>query len=243
MPGDAANPPKVFISYSHDSPEHADRVLELADRLRADGLDCMLDQYADSPPEGWPRWTDQQLREANFVLVICTPTYNRRAMGTEEPGKGLGVRWESSLTNQYLYNAEAANERFIPVLLERASFADIPTPLQGTNHYRLPADYERLYRRLTDQPLTPKPPIGPLRALSPRPRRQDFFAIPASTPQESPMQLLENVPYERNPFFTGREDQLDQLQEASTREVTTSRRWLPRRCSDLPCGGQAAKYS
>ncbi len=37
-------PPTVFISYSHDSQEHADRVLELSDRLRADGIDCILRQ-------------------------------------------------------------------------------------------------------------------------------------------------------------------------------------------------------
>ncbi len=29
--------PRVFISYSHDSPVHADRVLALADELRAEG--------------------------------------------------------------------------------------------------------------------------------------------------------------------------------------------------------------
>jgi SEFIR domain len=53
----ASEPPKVFISYSHDSPEHEKRVLELAERLRADGVDAQLDQYvAGAPYEGWPRW-------------------------------------------------------------------------------------------------------------------------------------------------------------------------------------------
>jgi len=45
----------VFISYSHDSREHMDRVLELSNRLRADGIDCHIDQYEMSLPEGWPR--------------------------------------------------------------------------------------------------------------------------------------------------------------------------------------------
>ena len=44
--------PTVFISYSHDSKEHATRVLALADRLIEDGLDCILDQYEGDPPEG-----------------------------------------------------------------------------------------------------------------------------------------------------------------------------------------------
>jgi len=36
---------KVFISYSHDSEEHRQRVLEFSDQLRDDGVDCWLDQY------------------------------------------------------------------------------------------------------------------------------------------------------------------------------------------------------
>jgi hypothetical protein len=59
MAGLDTHPPKVLISYSHDSPEHADRVRELSDRLRADGIDCILDQYEVSPPEGWPLWMDK----------------------------------------------------------------------------------------------------------------------------------------------------------------------------------------
>jgi hypothetical protein len=45
MSNQIANPPKVFISYSWDSPEHMDRVLKLSDRLRDEGIDCQIDQY------------------------------------------------------------------------------------------------------------------------------------------------------------------------------------------------------
>ena len=53
--------PKVFISYTHDSRDHIDSVLNLADRLRAEGTDCHLDQYETSPPEGWARWTVRRI--------------------------------------------------------------------------------------------------------------------------------------------------------------------------------------
>jgi hypothetical protein len=36
--------PRVFIGYSHDSEAHRDRVLDLADRLRADHVDAWIDQ-------------------------------------------------------------------------------------------------------------------------------------------------------------------------------------------------------
>src|ERR1700740_3265477 len=76
----ASEPPKVFISYSHDSPEHARRVLGLAERLRKDGVNAQLDQYvAGTPPEGWPRWMLDRLDWAEFVLVVCTETYYRRS--------------------------------------------------------------------------------------------------------------------------------------------------------------------
>lgn len=128
--------PKVFISYSHDLHEHEDRVLALSDRLCGDGIDCILDQYEDSPPEGFPRWMDRQIRSADFVLMICTPTYYSRVMGEEVPGKGLGVQWESALIYQYIYNSGASNMRFIPILFEGSSTSNIPTPWQAVKYYR-----------------------------------------------------------------------------------------------------------
>jgi hypothetical protein len=81
--------PKVFISYSHDSPKHAYRVLALTERFRKEDLDAQLDQYvAGTPPEGWPRWMLNRLDEADFILSVCTETYYRRFRGHEEPGQG-----------------------------------------------------------------------------------------------------------------------------------------------------------
>src|SRR5947207_11753732 len=94
--------PKVFISYSHDSLDHSDRVRELSDRLRTDGVDCILDQYEVSPPEGWPLWMDKHIGDADFVLMICTETYYRRLMGEEAPGIGLGVSWEVNSIYQHI---------------------------------------------------------------------------------------------------------------------------------------------
>jgi tetratricopeptide (TPR) repeat protein len=221
MTNNEARPPTVFISYSHDSQEHADRVLALSDHLRADGIDCILDQYEDSPPEGFPRWMDRQIRDADYVIMICTPTYYRRVMGEEEPGTGHGVAWESTQIYQYIYNAGTLNTRFIPVLLEGAHESAIPTPWQGVKQYRPKTKdgYEDLYRRLTGQPLTPKPALGTLRKMQPRARTQDFVD---ATPDKRPLEVIENVPYARNPYFTGRENVLHDLHEALSRDSATA---------------------
>jgi hypothetical protein len=98
-----SEPPKVFISYSHDSPAHEQRVLALAERLRQDGIEAHIDRYVNgTPAEGWPRWMENQLKWADFVLLLCTETYYRRFRGHEQPEKGRGVDWEGALvTNEY----------------------------------------------------------------------------------------------------------------------------------------------
>uniref|UniRef100_UPI0025F192E3 toll/interleukin-1 receptor domain-containing protein n=1 Tax=uncultured Thiodictyon sp. TaxID=1846217 RepID=UPI0025F192E3 len=86
--------PQIFLSYSHDSPEHRERVLALSERLRADGIDTRLDQYLNgTPDETWPRWMLNQLDWADRCLWVCTPTYYRRFRGLEAPGIGRGVDW------------------------------------------------------------------------------------------------------------------------------------------------------
>src|SRR6266571_4360246 len=183
-----ASPLRVFISYSHDSPEHADRVLALADHLRQDGLDSILDQYIlGSPDEGWPRWMDRQIRDVDFVLMICTPTYYRRVMGEEQPGVGHGVNWESHLIYQHFYQDGTINTRFLPILLEGGSASDIALPFQGVAHYQPMTEkgYEALYRRLTNQPLTPPPDLGTPKQLPPRARAPLIFGNTPSVPPPS----------------------------------------------------------
>ena len=168
--------PVVFISYSQDSQEHMEKVLALANRLRAEGVDAVLDQYEVSPPEGWPKWMDRQIENAGFVLVVCTPTYYQRVMGTEEEGRGLGVRWESTLLYQDIYDAGGETTGFIPVLFKGGKYKDIPKPIRGATYYPVEQaeGYEGLYRHLTGQPRTEKPELGKLRALETREAKDDF---------------------------------------------------------------------
>ena len=153
-------PLHIFISYTHDSKEHRDRVLALAERLRTDGLFSMIDRYINGhPEEGWLSWMERQISQANFVLIVCSPTYYRRYMGEEIPGHGLGGVWESGLIQQALYKAQGKNRKFVPVLFEGASIEDIPNVLRYRyTHYLLMKSYDELLRFLTSQPeVNPSP--------------------------------------------------------------------------------------
>ena len=62
--------PRIFISYSHDSPAHCRRVLDLAQQLRRDGINTELDQFHQEEVEHWPRWCEEQLRPE--TLISCS---------------------------------------------------------------------------------------------------------------------------------------------------------------------------
>jgi TIR domain len=81
---------RVFISYSHDSDEHKARVHALANRLRRDGVTVVLDRdmLPGGPSEGWPEWSERQVKEVELVLVACTETYRQRYEGNQAPGSG-----------------------------------------------------------------------------------------------------------------------------------------------------------
>ncbi|MFN0111661.1 MAG: toll/interleukin-1 receptor domain-containing protein [Blastocatellia bacterium] len=145
---------KVFISYSHESKEHKDRVLRLAQRLRKDGVNCDLDRYDTNPKKGWRRWMENQIKEASYVLVICTQTYCRRFEGKEEDGKGLGVKWEAAIIAREIYENDMHNERFLPIIFTEPDRIHIPDVLRDFTFYQIddPDGYDTLYRKLTNQP-------------------------------------------------------------------------------------------
>lgn len=161
-------PPTLFISYSHDSREHEDRVLALADRLRKDGVDALVDQYNTAPPEGWPLWTDREIQKADFVALVCTENYLRRVEGRENLGKGRGVLWEGRLIYNHLYTADSDVQRFIPIVFEDGAWSFIPWPLRGLAYYQVSAaeGYENFFRHVTGQRRHEKPELGKLKALA-----------------------------------------------------------------------------
>jgi hypothetical protein len=192
---DSASPPVlVFISYSHDSTEHEERVLALANRLRSDGVDAIIDQ-GESPPEGWPLWMERQIDEAEFVLMVCTATYRRRVEKKEEPTKGLGVVWEINSIYNRLYVDRLINTKFIPVLFDGSSVDDIPFPVKSFDHYRVSSEagYESLFRRLTNQPQVTKAPLGPLRILPPKERSEE--SLPGAFSLEQLSKTMSNPKY------------------------------------------------
>ena len=198
--------PRLFISYSHDSREHEDGVLALADRLRHDGIDALIDQYNTAPPDGWPMWMDREIQKADFVAMVCTETYLRRVEGRELPGKGRGVLWEAKLIYNSIYSEDSTVQRFIPVLFAGGQSSYIPLPIRGSTYYQVDSaeGYEEFYRHLTGQPRHVKPTVGKLKALTAI-APQSYPAsleigkerrLPTSLDQQNRRQMLKGVRFQ-----------------------------------------------
>jgi sulfatase maturation enzyme AslB (radical SAM superfamily) len=173
-------PPKVIISYSHDSLQHSKRVLAFAQALRKDGVDVELDQFHQDEIIDWPRWCNEHTsrEHSDFVICVCTAEFNRRIEGKVPPERGKGVHWEGSLLDDEIYDAKG-NRRILAALFDDAPESSIPRFLRGWTFCRLHAfdlkedpGYEHLLRIFTGQARVVKNPVGPVPFLPPTSGRQ-----------------------------------------------------------------------
>lgn len=167
--------PTVFISYSHDSDEHAERVRGLSASLSRDGCPCRLDVYKNTD-EDWPTWMTRQLIETNFVLCVITETYARRFRDQELPDQGRGVGWEAGLIRRLLYHKKLHNDRIFPVLFDKSDEPHIPLELADYDFFLLngQAGYEALLRKVLNRPLYVEPAVGAPPELGTRMAKPQF---------------------------------------------------------------------
>ena len=155
-----STPPRVFISYSHDSPPHKQWVLKLASDLRANGVDVVIDQWDLSPGDDIPAFMEQGLKTAERVVVVCSEKYVERANN----GQG-GVGYEKMIVTAELVG-NLGTKKFIPII-RGSGKPPVPTFL-GYRLYidfeddaKYPSSLETLVRELLNVPDPGKPPVGP----------------------------------------------------------------------------------
>ena len=117
-----------------------------------------------------------QIREADFVLVVCTEIYKLRFEGQDPHPGGKGAKWEGAIITQQLYEAEGKNTKFIPVLFEPEDRLHIPDIFQTATYYDVSTSngYDLLYRYLSNQPPFPPPPIPEKLRAAPPLRRGEY---------------------------------------------------------------------
>lgn len=151
--------PKVFVSYSHDSQDHKKWVLDLAIRLRSNGVDAIIDQWELKPGDDLPHFMETHLANSDYVLMICSDRYVSKA----NSGTG-GVGYEKMIVTADLMRNIDSN-KVIPVIRQRGTH-NVPTFLKTKLFLDFSRDddfefsFDELIRTLHHSRLYPKPPVG-----------------------------------------------------------------------------------
>src|SRR4051812_40083268 len=153
----------TFISYFWDNDHHKTWVRGLAERLRADGVEANLDEWAAVPGDQLPEFMERAIADNSFVLIVCTPRYKTKS----ETREG-GVGYEGDIITGELLKSRN-HRKFIPVLRSGAWSASAPGWLAGKYYIdlhegeRYEAQYEDLVSTLHGTRPT-APPVGAPRA-------------------------------------------------------------------------------
>jgi predicted transcriptional regulator len=151
--------PKAFLSYSHDSLDHKKWVLDLATRLRNNGVESIIDQWSLGPGDDLPHFMEQNLAIADRVLMICTENYVQKA----NTGAG-GVGYEKMIVTADLLRRIDSN-KIIPLIRQSGSHA-VPTFLQSklyldfSREDQMELAFDDLVRAIHGAPLYVAPPVS-----------------------------------------------------------------------------------
>ncbi|MES2588782.1 MAG: toll/interleukin-1 receptor domain-containing protein [Bacteroidota bacterium] len=155
-----ANEPVVFISYSHDSDEHKNWVLQLATRLRKNGVDVILDRWNIKLGSDLASFMERGLSKSQRIVSVCSDAYVRKA----NEGKG-GAGYEKQIMTSEFINDQNTNW-VIPLIKNNPNERKTPTFLGGRmcisfeEPHLYESKYEELLRDILDEPVLPIPEIG-----------------------------------------------------------------------------------
>ena len=178
-------PPVVFVSYSHDSETHKNWVLQLATRLRSNGVDVLLDRWNLRYGRNVANFMEQGLSASRRVVCVCSKKY------VDKSNAGIGgVGYEKQIISAE-YLSDTNSEWVVPLIRENPEVKKLPAFLSGRLYIDFEDDrifecrYEELLRELLDFPVLPIPQIGPNPFLTARAfAEQKFF--PSSERYVSP---------------------------------------------------------
>ena len=156
--------PKIFISYAWSRQKTQDDVLELATRLRQDGIDVVLDKWDFK--EGHDKYAFMERcvtdEDVNRVLIICDKAYQERA----DRRQG-GVGDETVVISSEVYG-HIQQTKFIPLIFERdednkpfmPAYIKSRKYIDFSDETNFEKSYEELLRILYGMPVYKKPKLG-----------------------------------------------------------------------------------
>lgn len=153
--------PKVFISYSWDDEQHKEWVMNLAEYLRKNGIDVILDRWElNELGKPLPNFMEKSIKDCERVICVMTPNYKNK---TDKLAGGVG--YEYSIISANIFS-NIGTTKFIPLLKDGNEINAIPTSLTGRLYIDMRSNdnfeekKEELLRDIFKEPEFKKPPIG-----------------------------------------------------------------------------------
>jgi TIR domain len=157
-------PPKVFISYCWGSPEHNNRVLELATHLRENGVDAIIDKWHLRPGQDATVFMEQMVTDPSITNVIMI--FDRKYVEKADRREG-GVGTEAQIISPKMYE-KSDQTKFVAVIFEKDNEEKPYLPvfyksriwidLSDQGIYAV--NFDELLRSIFEKPAYPKPALG-----------------------------------------------------------------------------------
>lgn len=155
---------RAFISYSWSSPTHVAWTINLATRLREDGVDVVLDKWDLKPGHDAYQFMESMVTDKTVtkVMMICDKAYVDKA--NDRSG---GVGMESQIISPELYG-KGTQDKFAALMTDEDDEGNphVPVFYKGRIFIDFRAadkfeeSYEQLLRWLIDRPQHIKPKLG-----------------------------------------------------------------------------------
>jgi TIR domain len=104
-------PPRVFVSYSHSSPEHKQWVEALGTFLRQNGIDARLDVWHLRIGMDLPQFMTNELTLADRVVLVSDERYAEKA-----DGRVGGVGWETMIVQGDILRQPPESNKYLVVV-------------------------------------------------------------------------------------------------------------------------------
>ncbi|ELY4158742.1 TIR domain-containing protein [Cronobacter turicensis] len=217
--------PKVFISYCWNGQERQDKIVELTERLAADGVESIVDIYDLKEGDDKYHFMEKMVVDetVSHVLIICDKGYALKA-----DGRKAGVGTESLIISQEIYS-KASQSKFIPIIFEFNEDGEAYAPvflksriyIDFSSIEKENSNWERLIRLLYGQPELVKPAIGKKPSYLEHEESINTYGIESklSSLKEALFSDKKTIPFLRADFFNTCFSFIDSLRIRNAPEV------------------------
>ncbi len=140
----------------------------LGEQLQTKGVKVLLDQWDIQPGADLPNYMETSVREADFVLLICTPLFAKKA----NLGKGA-VGYEKSIVTGEISHHFSSSNKLVPILRNGSPPKSLPSYLKSKvfidflDDNVFSSSFDKLLRHMHESPLYVRPPLGSKPPLEP----------------------------------------------------------------------------